>query len=118
MKREPNATCAHCVANPDWFLRDGAAFLIFGKPGRAELATIARHPRVALTLEATADQEQTTALTGAAEVAEASSVGRDARDRCAARYADRLPGIGMTRERSGAAHSVVVRFAPDKLPGW
>lgn len=104
--------------NPVWFLRDGDAFLIFSKPGQAKLANIARHPRVSLNLEATEDQEQITVFTGSAEVAGAASVGQDLLDRYAARYADRLPGIGMTREQYEAAYTVVIRFTPDKLRGW
>ncbi|CAA9573355.1 MAG: hypothetical protein AVDCRST_MAG33-2774 [uncultured Thermomicrobiales bacterium] len=104
--------------NPVWFLRDGDAFLIFSKPGQAKLANIARHPRVSLNLEATEDQEQITVFTGSAEVAGAASVGQDLLDRYAARYADRLPVIGMTRGQYEAAYTVVIRFTPDKLRGW
>ena len=104
--------------NPVWFIRDGDGFLIFSKPRQAKLANIARHPRVSLNLEATADQEQITIFTGHADVAEASSVGQDLLDRYAARYADRLPGIGMTRTQYEAAYTAVIRFTPDKLRGW
>ena len=104
--------------NPVWFMWNDGIFLIFSKPGQAKLANIARHPRVSLNLEATEDQEQITVFTGSAEVARADSVGQDLLDRYAARYADRLPVIGMTREQYEAAYTAVVRFTPDKLRGW
>jgi len=104
--------------NPVWFLWNDGTFLIFSKPGQAKLANIARHPRVSLNLEATEDQEQITIFTGTAEVTDAASVGQDLLDRYAARYADRLPGIGMTRQQYEAAYTVVIRFTPDKLRGW
>lgn len=104
--------------NPVWFVRDGDAIVIFSKPGQAKLANIARRPRVAFNLEATDDQERITILTGTATVIAASAVGHAVRDRFAARYAEGMVGIGMTRERYEAVYTAAIRFTPERLRGW
>lgn len=104
--------------NPVWFLWNEGTFLIFSKPGQAKLANIARFSRVSFNLEATDDQEQITILTGSAEIATSDALDPELLDRYAARYATRLPGIGMTRAQYEADYTAVIRFTPEKLRGW
>jgi len=74
--------------------------------------------RVALNLEATADEEQVTIFTGQAEILDQADVSQDIYDRYAERYAEGMTGIKMTRAEYERTYTVPIRVTPEKLRGW
>ena len=104
--------------NPVWFIWDDGTIIVFSQPKQAKLANIRRNGRVALNLEATADEEQVTIFTGQAEILDQADVSQDIYDRYAERYADGMQGIKMTRAEYEAAYTVPIRITPEKLRGW
>ena len=103
--------------NPVWYLWNDGWFLIFSQPNQAKLKNIARHPRASLNLEAV-DGDHVTVFTGAAELIDRAAVDQELLDRYAARYAQGMAGIKMTRAEYEATYTAVIRFTPEKLRGW
>ena len=104
--------------NPVWFIWDDGVIYIFSKPNQAKLSNIARSGRVAINLEATADEEHVTIFTGQAEIIDRADLPADILDRYAERYKDGMTGIQMTRAEYEAAYAIPIRFTPEKLRGW
>jgi PPOX class probable F420-dependent enzyme len=104
--------------NPVWFIWEDGVIYIFSKPHQAKLGNIARSGRVAVNLEATADEEHITIFTGRAEIIDPADLPEGILDRYAARYRDGMQGINMTRAEYEAAYTVPIRFTPEKLRGW
>ena len=104
--------------NPVWFIWDGGVIYIFSKPNQAKLSNIARSGRIAFNLEATADEEHVTILTGQAEIIARADLPADILDRYAERYTAGMKGIQMTRAEYEAAYTIPIRFTPEKLRGW
>ena len=107
-----------CVQNHVWFIWDDGVIYIFSKPHQAKLSNIARSGRIALNLEATADEEHITIFTGQAEIIDRADLPADILDRYAERYKDGIKGIQMTRAEYEAAYTVPIRVTPEKLRGW
>ncbi len=104
--------------NPVWFVWDDGVIYIFSKPNQAKLNNIARSGRVAVNLEATADEEHVTIFTGQAEIIDRADLPADILDRYAERYKEGMKGIQMTRAEYEAAYTIPIRFTPEKLRGW
>jgi PPOX class probable F420-dependent enzyme len=104
--------------NPVWFIWDDGVIYIFSKPNQAKLSNIARSGRVAINLEATADEEHVTIFTGQAEIIARADLPADILDRYAERYKDGMKGIQMTRAEYEAAYAIPIRFTREKLRGW
>jgi len=104
--------------NPVWFIWDDGVIYIFSKPNQAKLSNIARSGRVAINLEATADEEHVTIFTGQAEIIDRADLPADILDRYAERYKDGMTGIQMTRAEYEAAYAIPIRFTREKLRGW
>ena len=104
--------------NPVWFIWDDGVIYIFSKPNQAKLNNIRRSGRVAVNLEATADEEHITIFTGQAEIIDRADLPADILDRYAERYAEGMKGIQMTRAEYEAAYTIPIRFTPAKLRGW
>jgi PPOX class probable F420-dependent enzyme len=104
--------------NPVWFIWDGGVIYIFSKPNQAKLSNIARSGHIAFNLEATADEEHVTILTGQAEIIARTDLPADILDRYAERYTAGMKGIQMTRAEYEAAYTIPIRFTPEKLRGW
>ena len=104
--------------NPVWFIWDDGVIYIFSKPNQAKLSNIARSGRIALNLEATADEEHVTIFTGQAEIIDRADLPAGILDRYAERYKDGMKGIQLTRAEYEAAYTIPIRFTPAKLRGW
>lgn len=104
--------------NPVWFIWDDGVIFIFSKPNQAKLNNIRRSGRVAVNLEATADEEHITIFTGQAEIIDRADLPADILDRYAERYAQGMKGIQLTRAEYEAAYTIPIRFTPAKLRGW
>ena len=104
--------------NPVWFVWDDGSFVVFSKPNQAKLANIARAGRVSFTFEATADEEQITIFTGRAELVDRATIDRTILDRYAAKYAEGMARIELSRAAYEAAYTAVIRVTPEKLRGW
>jgi PPOX class probable F420-dependent enzyme len=104
--------------NPVWFIWDDGVIYIFSRANQAKLANIRRSPRIAVNLDATADEEHVTIFTGRAEIIDRADLPDDILDRYAERYAEGMKGIKMTRAEYEAAYTVPIRFTPEKLRGW
>jgi len=104
--------------NPVWFIWDDGVIYIFSKPNQAKLSNIARSGRVAINLEATADEEHVTIFTGQAEIIDRADLPADVLGRSAERYKDGMTGIQMTRAEYEAAYAIPIRFTREKLRGW
>jgi len=104
--------------NPVWFIWDDGVIFIFSKPNQAKLNNIQRSGRVAVNLEATADEEHITIFTGQAEIIDRADLPAGILDRYAERYAQGMKGIQLTRAEYEAAYTIPIRFTPAKLRGW
>jgi len=104
--------------NPVWFIWDDGVIFIFRKPNQAKLNNIQRSGRVAVNLEATADEEHITIFTGQAEIIDRADLPDGILDRYAERYAQGMKGIQLTRAEYEAAYTIPIRFTPAKLRGW
>ena len=104
--------------NPVWFLWDDGSFVIFSKPNQAKLANIARSGRVSFNFEATADEEQITIFTGAAELVDRATISQEILDRYAEKYAQGMINIKLPRTEYEASYTEVIRFTPEKVRGW
>ena len=104
--------------NPVWYIWDDGVIYIFSKPNQAKLNNIRRSSRIALNLEATADEEHITIFTGTAEIIDRADLPEGILDRYATRYAEGMKGIQMTRAEYEAAYTIPIRFTPAKLRGW
>lgn len=104
--------------NPVWFIIDGEAIVVFSKPGQAKLHNIGRNGKVSFNLEATETEEEITIITGTAEVTDKSAISADLLDRYAAKYAEGMVAINLTREQYESQYSSVIRITPNKLRGW
>ena len=104
--------------NPVWFIWDDGVIFIFSKPNQAKLNNIQRSGRVAVNLEATADEEHVTIFTGQAEIIDRTELPAGILDRYAERYAQGMQGIQLTRAEYEAAYTIPIRFTPAKLRGW
>jgi PPOX class probable F420-dependent enzyme len=102
-----------------WFWWDGASFVIYSQPEMPKLANIARHPGVALNLDAMGrGEEEVTIIAGTATVditVPPVSDNTDYREK----YRDLIENdLGMTVEQFSDDYSVPIRVIPGTVRVW
>jgi PPOX class probable F420-dependent enzyme len=102
---------------PIWFWWDGAALLVFSKPGAQKVRNLRAQPSVMLALGDAEDDFDVGLLEGRAELLD-----RPAREVLPAahlaKYADRLASIGVSADDYAATYSQVIRIVPKDFLPW
>ena len=102
--------------SPIWFLWDGSELLIYSRPNTPKLRNIGRDPRVSLNLDSDGQGGDIVVITGQARIDPSASPAHRVAA-YAAKYAERIKGIGLTPEQFAQAYSVPIRLTPEKLRG-
>lgn len=100
--------------NPVWFVMDGDDVVIYSLAGSARETNIRRHPQVALHFGTDAAGNSLGVMTGKAEV-DASIAPSDEHDAYMDKYAELIPGIGMTPESFRDRFDTPVRITIAKV---
>jgi PPOX class probable F420-dependent enzyme len=102
---------------PIWFWWDGAALLVFSKPGAQKVRNLRAHPSVMLALGDAEDDFDVGLMRGRAELLDrpTSEVLPMAH---IDKYADKLASIGLGAEEYAATYSQVIRIVPDDFLPW
>ncbi len=103
--------------SPIWFLWDGETFLIYSKPKAPKLQNIARHPRVALSLNSDNDGGDIVILTGDAQIV-TDTPAADQVGPYLEKYRAGIAGIGLTPASFGETYSSAIRVTPTSLRGF
>ena len=103
--------------NPVWFLWDGETFLFYSQPTALKLRNIARNPRVALNLNATADGGDVAVFSGEAHLDPATPLA-DQMPAYLEKYRKGIGDIGQTPESFAKDYSVAYRVRPTRMHGF
>ncbi len=102
--------------SPVWFHWDGQRFLIYSQPNTQKLRNVERNPRVALNFDGNGQGGDIIVFVAEARVAPDEPPAHQV-PAYAAKYAERIPRLGMTPEQFSQAYSVPIRVTPTKLRG-
>lgn len=102
---------------PVWFIREGETLLIYSQPDVAKVRHIQERPRVALNFNTDAEGDDVIVLLGTAAI-DPSAPPTDQHAAYGAKYAQAIPGIGMTPAQFAATYSLAIRVAIERVRGW
>lgn len=103
--------------SPVWFLREGDTLLIYSKPAAPKLRNIARHPRVALHFNTTADGGDVVIFHGSAAADPAAPAPHE-HAAYLEKYRAGIGHIGMTPESFAEEYSAAIRVRLEKVRGF
>ena len=99
---------------PVWFWWDGAAILLFGKPGSQKVRNLRHNAHAIVALDTADEGEDVVVFEGTAELLAETAV-QATLPAFAAKYAALFVRIGSTPERMAKEYSQPIRVAPVKL---
>lgn len=103
--------------NPVWFILEGESLLLFSQPDAAKVRHIQARPRVALNFNTDAHGEDVIVLLGTAAI-DPSTAAIDRIPAYLAKYAQAIPGIGMTPEKMAEVYSTAIRVTLERVRGF
>lgn len=107
---------APCLV-PTWFAWDGEAIVVLSKPGARKVRNVAEDPRVMIAL-GDADEDFDVAMLQARAELLPTPTPADLPPGFAAKYADRIAGLGLTHAQFAATYAQVIRIVPTRALGW
>lgn len=99
---------------PVWFWWDGAAILIFSKPGAQKVNNLRHSPHAMLALDTADEGEDVVLLAGRAELLGAGAP-QPTLPAYAAKYAALMARLGITPEAMAAEYTQAIRVLPERL---
>ena len=102
---------------PTWFVWDGTDIILVSKPGARKVRNLSVDPRVMVAL-GDADDDFDVGMLRARARLEASPTPPELPPGFAAKYADRIAGLGLTVAQFAATYAAVVRITPTRALGW
>lgn len=103
--------------NAVWFVWDGQTVLVYSNHKALRNANIRRNPRVALNFNSDRLGAEVVIISGAAEVAESEPPVTSCQPYLD-KYADYMPGVGMSIEEYSRTYSVPIRIKPLTVRGF
>jgi PPOX class probable F420-dependent enzyme len=101
---------------PVWFVHDQDTFLIYSSPKAQKVRNLSGNHRVALSFSDKADAEEYLVIMGDAAL-DANAPAPSQHAAYVAKYAQSIPGIGMTPESFDAFFSAAIRVTPTQVRG-
>lgn len=99
-----------------WFWWDGSEILIYSQPHTPKVRNIQARPQVALNLNSDAHGGSVAVFTGVARIEPAMPPPHEMAGYLE-KYRAGMQSLGMSPEQFGAAYSLAILFAPQKLRG-
>lgn len=100
---------------PTWFAWDGQTVVMTSKPGAQKVRNLRANANAMLALGDAEDDFDVGLLEARAELIDDAGPLTPA---FAAKYADRIAGLGLTPERFAAIYSTTIRLTPTRALGW
>ena len=97
-----------------WFLRDGDDVLIYSRPGKPKLASIAANPRVAFNLRSDRHGHSVVTIEGAATI-EDDPIPAHLIPQYVDKYSESIKANGWTNQSFAEDYSVLIRISVDRL---
>ncbi|MGV9857279.1 TIGR03667 family PPOX class F420-dependent oxidoreductase [Gordonia sp. NPDC003425] len=105
------------IATPVWFLWHDDRFVIFSQPAKAKLRNISSQPTVSMHFNSSPGGGDVAVFVGDGLVDEVGPAQEEV-SAYLAKYADAIPGIGLTPDGFLESYSVLVRVTPRRLRSW
>lgn len=102
---------------PTWFVWDGREIVIVSKPGARKARNVAADPRVMVALGDAEDDFDVGMLEAHGRL-DPTPTPAGLPPGFAAKYADRIAELGLTRAQFAATYSQVIRIIPSRALGW
>jgi PPOX class probable F420-dependent enzyme len=102
---------------PTWFAWDGESVVIVSKPGARKVRDVAANPRVMVALGDAEDDFDVGMLEADAELLSAPTPA-DLPRGFAAKYGDRIAGLGLTLAQFARIYPSQIRLTPVRALGW
>ena len=97
-----------------WFLRDGDDLLIYSRPGKPKLASIATNPRVAFNLHSDRHGHSIVTMEGTATI-EDDPIPAHRVPRYVDKYSESIKASGWTNQSFADDYSVLIRISVNRL---